>query len=260
MTAAIDLKAAPARADYTYIWMATACALFAWGAFAATYWLQLAAGTFVGGTPLTHLHAGLFFGWTLLLVWQAWQARSGRLEHHRAWGVFGVSLATAMLLVGLALADRSLQHFLAQGYGDRARAFFMLPFKGILLFAAFFIAAVANVSRPEWHKRFMMVATCSLLQAAAGRIVFLIATHGGGPGLRPAFAPPPPAAAGFVGALMVSVILVAGALRDWRVRGRPHPAYLIGLAALIGGGALGAWFSTTPTWFRFVDVSQAFGG
>lgn len=247
------------RAGRFYFWMAVACAVFAWGAFSTTYWIQLASGTFVGGTPLMHLHAGLFSGWTLLFMWQTWQAANGRIEHHRAWGVVGVSLATAMVFVGLTLALASVRDFQAHGYGTRAESFFILPFTGISLFAIFFVAAVSNIARPDWHKRLMLVATVALLEAAAGRIGFLIATGGGGPGLRPGTVAPPPQFAGFQGALMVSLFLVAGAVYDWRTRGRPHPAYLIGLAALLGTGLGGSFISVTPGWLRFVEAFLTLG-
>ena len=41
----------PAKVGDFYVWVAAAIALFAFAAFAPTYWLQLPAGTFVG-TPL----------------------------------------------------------------------------------------------------------------------------------------------------------------------------------------------------------------
>ena len=78
-----------------YVWMAGLCALIAFGGFAATYWLQLAAGTFVG-PPILHVHGLIFSAWPLLLLSQTILAANGRMEHHRAWGVFGVALATAM--------------------------------------------------------------------------------------------------------------------------------------------------------------------
>lgn len=256
---ATTLASAEIRTAPIYLWLAGACAVFAFGGFAATYWLQLAAGTFVGGTPLLHLHALLFSAWTLLLVSQAWLGRQGKLDHHRAWGVAGVSLATAMLFVGLALALRSVEHYLADGHGDAARAFFMLPFQGLFLFAIFFVAALATLARPDWHKRLLIVATVVLLPAAAARIGFLIAT-GGGPGARPGLAPPPPVALGINGALMAGVILLAGIVYDWRTRGRPHPAYLVGLASLLGTAIAGTWLSGTGVWMGFVDALRGFAG
>ena len=52
------------------------------------------------------------------------------------------------------------------------------------LFAGFFIAAIANINRPEIHKRLIMLATISLLQAAVARVFFVLVT-GGGPGRGP---------------------------------------------------------------------------
>ena len=51
---------------------------------------------------------------------------------------------------------------------------------------------------------------------------------------------------------MVSLFLVAGLIYDWRTRGRPHPAYLVGLAALIGTGAGFSVLSVTPGWIHGV--------
>src|ERR1700738_4816257 len=96
---AAAINPARAKTGYFYVWMAGACALIAFGGFAPTYWLQLAPGTFVG-PPLLHIHGAVFSAWTLLLVSQTWLAANGRLEHHRAWGLAGIALASAMVVLG----------------------------------------------------------------------------------------------------------------------------------------------------------------
>src|SRR5450759_1505748 len=188
--AAVIINPARQKAGYFYVWMAAVCALVAFSGFAPTYWLQLPAGTFVG-PPLLHLHGALFFAWTMLLLSQTTLAANGRLDHHRAWGLVGISLATAMVVIGLAAAINTLTTGLAAGYAESARAFLILPVSAISLFAGFFVAAIANIQRPETHKRLILLATISLLQAAIGRVFFVLAT-GGGPGLRPGLGPPPP--------------------------------------------------------------------
>jgi len=241
-----------------YLWITALCAAFAFLAFSATYWLQLAAGTFKGGTGLLHLHAALFSAWVVLLLSQAWLVSRRSLALHRAWGVAGVSLATAMVLVGLATAHHSVTSYLAQGYGDKARAFYILPFGSVVEFGLFFLAAVLNISRPEWHKRLMIVATAAALQAAAARIGFAMAV-GTGPGIRPGLTPPPPVETGAQGAAMVCLLLAAGAVYDWRTRGRPHPAWLIGLAVILLVGFAGPALTATPAWLGFVDAMMRFG-
>ena len=97
--------------------MAGACLVIAVGGFAPTYWLQLAPGTFVG-SPLVHLHGALFTAWPVFLLLQTTFAARRRMDRHRAWGLFGISLATAMVCVGFAVANEALQNRLAAGYGD----------------------------------------------------------------------------------------------------------------------------------------------
>ena len=235
-----------------YVWMAVVCVLIAFGGFAPTYWLQLPAGTFVG-PPLLHIHGVLFSSWTLLLLSQTLLAANGRLEHHRAWGLVGISLATAMFVIGLAAAIQTLTAGLAAGYGDRSRAFLILPVSGISLFAGFFAAAIANIRRPEAHKRLMLLATISLLQAAIARVFFMLAT-GGGPGLRPGLGEPPPLAIGLVPSLILEVLIVAGIVHDWRTRGRPHPVWLIGGAVMTAVILLRGPLSGTSVWLTFADA------
>lgn len=155
---AASLNPARRKVRYFYVWIAAACALVAFGGFAPTYWLQLPAGTFVG-PPLLHLHGALFSAWALLLLSQTVLAANGRLDHHRAWGLVGISLATAMVVIGMAAAINTLNTGLAAGYGDRSRAFLILPVSAITLFAGFFISAIANIKRPEAHKRLILLAT-----------------------------------------------------------------------------------------------------
>ena len=119
---------------------------------------------------------------------------------------------------------------LAAGYGDASLSFSVLPVSTIALFAGFFIAAIVNIDRSEAHKRLILLATISLLQAAVARVFFLIT--GGGPGLRPGLGPPPPITIGLVPSLLVEVLILAGIIYDWRKRGRPHPVWLIGAAIM----------------------------
>jgi hypothetical protein len=98
-----------------------------------------------------------------------------------------------------------------------------------------------------------------VLQAAVARIPFLITT-GGGPGARPGLSPPPPVATAFIAAPIVSLLLAVGVVYDWRTRGRPHPAYVIGIAALLAVGLIRTPLSATPQWLAFADFMRGFGG
>lgn len=227
---AVVVESAPHRVDRFYVWMAASCALIAFGGFAPTYWLQLIPGTFIG-PPLLHIHGFLFSAWTVLLLGQVLFVANGRVDVHRAMGLIGISLATAMVVIGLAAAIQTLNTGLAAGYGDRSRAFLIVPVTAIGLFTGFFVAAIANIRRPDVHKRLMLLATISLLQAAMGRVFFTLIT-GGGPGLRPGLGEPPPLIIGLVPSLILELLIVAGLIYDWRTRGRPHPVWLMGGAIM----------------------------
>lgn len=240
------------RGNRFYVYMAAACALLAFGAFAPTYWLQLPVGTFIG-PPILHIHGILFSSWTLLLLWQSWLVATGRIAHHRAWGLAGISLATAMVVVGLIASVGTLSGGLAAGYGDRSRAFLALPFSSIGMFAGFFTAAVFNIRNPETHKRLILLATIALLQAAMGRVFFALIV-GVAPGIRPGLGVPPPVSFAIVPSLILELLIIAGAVHDWRTRGRPHRVWVIGAAVITAVIFLRIPLSVTPAWRAFADA------
>ncbi len=247
-----------AKTRYFYVGMAATIALFAFGAFAPTYWMQLPAGTF-SGTPLLHIHAAVFFGWTLLLLSQAWLAGSGRMTHHRAWGMAGIGLATALVILGVATATTSMNTRLALGHGDAALSFLIVPLTSMLLFGGFFVAAIANIPRPEAHKRLMLLATISLLPAAIGRVIFFL-VNGAGPGLRPGLDMPPPVAILLMPNFPLLLFVMAGVIYDWRTRGRPHPVWIVGAAVIVVALYLCAPIAATQGWKDFALAAAHIAG
>lgn len=239
-----------------YITMAGIFVAIAFGGFFGTYWVQIARGTFTG-SPLLHLHGLLFSLWTLFFLSQALLIANRRLRTHRAWGLFGISLATAMLFTGMGVSIEGLQARLDAGYGDAARAFAIVPFTAILLFATLVAAAIVNFRRPEWHKRLMLVATTALLQAAVARFFFLAAT-GGGPGMRPGIGPPLPIERTMAPGLVVAFLIVAAMVRDWRTDGRVHPAYWWGFGATMAVQLSRPLLAHTEVWYRIADFLVRF--
>jgi hypothetical protein len=80
------------------------------------------------------------------------------------------------------------------------------------------------------------------------------------PGLRPAKFPPAPVDATFSFLLIASLVVVAGMVFDWRTRRRMHPAWIIGLAVMLGGGLLRAPLAATPAWLAFADWTTRIAG
>lgn len=237
------------RTSYFYVGMAGLFVLIAFGGFAPTYWLQLPAGTFVG-PPLLHIHGLMYSAWTLFLLSQTSLAATGRLEHHRAWGLAGIALASAMVVVGVAVAIGRVQHGLADGYAEQSLRFMILPISAVFFFSVFITAAVANINRPDWHKRFMLIGTIFLLEAALARVFFVL-NVGLTVGARPGIGPPPPIEAALPASGILAGIMLLGALYDWRTRGRPHAAWLIGLAVLSASALLRGPISASEEWQAF---------
>ena len=97
------------------------------------------------------------------------------------------------------------------------------------------------------------------LQAAMGRVFFVIIT-GGGPGLRPGIGTPPPLAIALIPSLLLEILIIAGFLYDWRTRGRPHPVWLIGAAIMTAVILLRGPLSGTSAWLTIADAMAHFAG
>lgn len=240
-----------------YIVMAAIFAAIAFSGFFMTYWLPVARGTFAG-SPILHLHGLLFSLWTLFFLSQAILVANGGLRHHKAWGLAGISLATAMVFVGLAVATIGLERRLELGYGDAARAFAIVPISAVLLFGGLIIAAMANLRRPEWHKRYMLVATAVLLQPAIARYIFVL--NGKADAAVRQAGPPPSVQFTSIGALVVDALILAAVLYDWKARGRLHPAYAWAFGVVLAVHVARPFVSQTESWHAIADFLVRFNG
>ncbi len=249
-SAALSRSAAQDSDARFFVWLAAACAFIGIGGFIPTYWLQVPAGTFIG-TPLMHLHGLLFSAWVLLLLVQSWLIEQRRYRHHRAWGMLGIALASMMVAVGTALAVRGFAKEVPV-YGDVARHFLIVPLFAMAAFPVCMIFAMIDARRSDWHRRLVFVATASLLGAALARVFFTIFA-GFGPGMRPGMGPPLPVNGTLVPVMLSNLVIVAGMVHDWRTHGRPHPAWIIGLVALVTGELLRTPVAASPAWLHFTD-------
>ncbi|WP_291862265.1 hypothetical protein [Bradyrhizobium sp.] len=247
MTTLIDDKhthvIATSHAKYFYFYMALSCMAVAFTGFAPTYWLPMASGK-LPPMPVVHFHGLLFFAWTLYFAFQSWLAASGQIMRHRTTGLIGVSLATAMTIFGFLVAVNAMKRSAAAGLTDEGIAFAIVPLSGILFFAVVFALAIAYVRRPEIHKRLMLLAGISLLDAAVARWFLTLLAPPGPLG-------PPPVPVTIPPALVAYLLLVAAMVFDWRTRGRPHPVYVYGGIALVAVKLLNWPISTTSAWHSF---------
>ena len=235
-----------------FFYMAVACSGIAFVGFAPTYWIPLLTGRLTTH-PLIHLHGAIFFAWSLFIVRQTSLATTDRLVAHRREGAIGVTLATAMTLLGLAAAVNRMHWAEGIGHAEAGRTFAIVPVATIVFFAAFFAAAIVNARNRPWHKRLMLVAAISILDAPIARwfITFLA---------PPGPAAPPPVAVDLGPSLVAFLLLVLAMLVDWRRLGRPHAAYLVGGGAYAAMKIVQVPLSTTAAWHAIATWLMGFGG
>jgi len=236
---------APARAENFYFRMALCFVAVAFLGFTPTYFLPLARGT-LHSAPVVHIHALVFFLWPLLYAYQTWLVASGRTLRHRDLGLLGISIATAMVFLGLLVGVASVWRATALGFADQAREFLLVPVSGILLFASLFAMAIYFVKNKDIHKRLMLMASASMLDAPVARLFMTLLA----PPLESGASPVPPVMAVLPPALLIDGFIIAGIVYDWRTRGRPHPVYLLGGALVLLVQLLRAPISTTIVWDR----------
>lgn len=240
-----------------FVGYALVCLAVAIGGFVPSFWLPMATTGF-SGTWLVVFHGILFSAWPLLFLTQIVLVERGRLIDHRAWGVAGVSLASMLLLLGIATAVGSLEARLAAGFGDRARAFTIVPMTNIVMFFGFFAAAVANVSRPDWHKRLMMIAIGIALVPAFARIFFVL-VDGRAIGVVEATSGPSTPMIALRPSAAVLALVVGAALIDRRRRGALHPAWIWGIAIFATVCLARVPLSRSDAWYTIADWLVAFG-
>jgi len=263
---ATTVESVPREARETtsfYFYMAIVFVVIAFGGFARTYLIPVATNSFTRGA-LLHVHGILFLTWTILFAVQTRLVAHRRVETHRAVGLLGISLATAMFFMGVALAVRGLDYGVATGNTAAAQMLSIVSLSQISLFAGFFAAAIVNLRRPETHKRLMLLATANILTAAIVRWLLML--------LRPDFVPAPTFGGtpldevsgaligGSIGGAIVDLLVVAAMVRDWRARGRPHRVYVIGLAVMVVVQIVRPLFAQTELWRSIAGGIAALAG
>jgi hypothetical protein len=230
-----------------YVWMAGGFLAVAFGGFIPTYWAKVAAGTF-HAEPIFHIHGALLFSWTCFYFVQTLLIARGRTLDHRAWGLAGISLFTALMCSILVLQEVVLAKNEALGFGDGALRFSAVTLTAWPLMAVMFILAIVKIRKPESHKRLMTLLMIGIMTPALARVFLTLFAPPGVAGPPPPFAATPPG-------LAADLFLAVAVVRDWRMLGRPHPVYVYGGIALVAQQLLTVPLAATATWMH---IAQAF--
>ena len=167
--AAVSVSPLPGR-RYDHIFfsgMALALLLSVLVGFGPTYYL---AGMFAATlpAPIIHIHAAVFSCWILLLVAQTALVSARRVDIHRRLGLFGFGLASLMPIVGVLAATNRLVRNMAPPSMD-AKTFYAIPMGDMIIFPVLIYFAYRARRDSTQHKRFILLATLSLMTAAFAR-------------------------------------------------------------------------------------------
>jgi hypothetical protein len=186
---------------------------------------------------LLHLHGFLFTSWFFLFFVQALLVAKDRVDLHQRLGIFGAVLAPLCTGVAWAVAIHAARRsYLANPASFtnlRVRPLAM-DFGTSLMFLLLVAIALYLRRRPDFHKRVMVLACCSILLPAIGRIPYVWDT------------------AGFWGLVAVTEVPpLACILYDTIKHRRLHPAFGWGGAAVLASFPAFMLIGVTDLWLRF---------
>jgi uncharacterized membrane protein len=189
----------------------------------AGFSLQLGAGRSSFAAPWwVHAHAVVYFGWVVIYVAQTFLATRGQARLHRQLGWIAAAWVAAMVVAGFAIITWRIQAAQSPFFFQPQHFLIANPLI-VLIFAGLTAAAVQMRRHTDWHRRLHLCAMAALLGPGFGRLLPM-------PLLIPW---------AYQAALGLGLIFpLAGAVLDWRRKGRVHPAWLWGLAVIIGGALL----------------------
>jgi hypothetical protein len=218
----------------TYIVAGLACALIALTGFARTYYLKS-----LFGTPtlpfLINVHGVIMSSWCILFLVQAYLVATHRVRLHRRLGILGAAIAILVVAIGTYLTIEATAREVRSHLVRQFHFLFGLNLVNLLVFAILVGAALTLRSRPEFHKRLMLMATLSILAPAVARITLLF-THN-------------PMSQFLAFDFCVLVFVFGDTARHRRL----HPAFGWGGSLLIGSFHLTAVALAAKWWLPFVE-------
>lgn len=208
--------------------------------FFLRWWFPEWAQAHSAPEPFFYVHGVIFFAWFLLLLAQSSLVSVGRVDLHRRLGWLGAGLAILMVVLGTVGALLGARR--PTGFMDvplPPLQFLLAPFVDMALFGTFVALAIVKRRHLQSHKRYMLLASIGLVEAAVSRWPFAVMT---------AALPIP----GFsMTDVFVDLFLMPMIVWDLASRGRVHPVTFWGGLALIASQPLRAPLSETDAWLAF---------
>jgi hypothetical protein len=178
---------------------------------------------------LLWIHGAAFSGWVVFFVLQSALVRVRKVSVHRTLGWFGAVLGATMVTLGAVIAV-VMGRFDALQLHQSDPAFLSIPFFDMAAFGTLLGLAIIWRTKPELHRRFLVLATCGLLDAAFARFDHVF-EHS-------------------LFFVCVDAVMLLGVARDLLVDRRVHKVYLYGIPVLVIGQNLAIYlWRGSPGWW-----------
>lgn len=186
---------------------------------------------------VVHFHAAVFVSLLILLTAQVLLVRAKRIDLHRALGLAGAVLCVAVVALGVITSVVVDRRQLGTPHADPA--FFSVQLLDMVAFAGAAGAAILMRDDGPAHKRLMLLAVLSMVDAGFTRWLGGPMTKLLGDGFWPFMAE----------VYLANGLLILGiGVFDLVTRRRLHPAYMAGAAWVSGCLLLAGWLYVTPAW------------
>jgi hypothetical protein len=217
-----------------YTWAAMGAIAIVFAGFARTYFLKTSFGTPALST-LVHVHGLVMTLWFTFFLMQVRLVAMRRTHLHRRAGVAGALVAVAVLIVGIATAITAAK--LGRSPGPPPLVFLVVPLGDMLVFALLVGAGLYLRSRPDMHRRLMLLSCVGMLTAAIARIPIGFIQAGGLPV--------------FFG--LTDLVVLACVAYDTTRQRRLHPAFGWGMLLIVASQPLRLLLSGTTAWQQFAS-------
>jgi hypothetical protein len=108
--------------------------------------------------------------WLVLIISQPWLIQLNRVDLHRRFGLFGVLVATGVVITGIVVQIHVMESYAAKGDTTNAVLIPFIRFSLLFGYAVCVAWAIVLRKRPDWHKRLILLGTFPLLQSSFDRM------------------------------------------------------------------------------------------
>jgi hypothetical protein len=115
---------------------------------------------------MVYIHGAFAFSWVCLFVVQSVLILNKKLRVHKTLGYSGIFIAFGAAVTIVPAGLYAVEKELAQGLGETAISTILGVISSALIYFLLVIAGILNRTKPELHKRLMLLATIALLWPA----------------------------------------------------------------------------------------------